>query len=276
METNGIYACASHRDFLKSYLASRKNSLGLRTLARKAGFKSAGHVTMLINGERRLTARSADLLAKALELKGRQKSLLLAFARLDSGRSEKEKNQAREEILKLKSFRPEFKLSAKHYSFLATWYYPALFALLQNVPSGKSPAQLARHLGRGVTTAAVEQALSDLHFLGLIAKDDKGDWRPVNATITTPDEVRDLAIGQYHRNMLGLAETALALPLEKREFNGLTVTVPQRLLPQVKEKIRRFRSELNEMMAGETAAADVYQLNLQFFPLTEGLERKDG
>lgn len=275
METKSIYECANHREFLKGYLASRKASVGLRSLARKAGFKSPALVSMLIKGERKLTPRSADLLAKALELKGRQKSLLLAFARLDSGRSDKERQQAREEILKLKSYRPEFKLSAKQYSFLATWYYPVVFALLQNAPEDLSAAAMAKRLGRGVTAAQVEQALDDLNFLGLIAKTETGQWRPVNATISTPEEVRDFAVGKYHRNMLAMAEAALDLPLEAREFNGLTVAVPQRLLPAVKEKIRRLRTELNEMLARETAPADVYQLNLQFFPLTEGMERKE-
>lgn len=271
--TKSIYECADHRDFLKGYLASRESSHGLRHLSRKAGFKSPALVSMLIKGERRLTTRSAELLAKALELKGRQKSLLLAFARLDSGRTDKERQQAREEILKLKSYRPEFKLSAKQYSFLATWYYPVVFALLQNAPENFTNKEIAKRLGRGVTEQQVAQALDDLAYLGLIAKDEKNQWRPVNAALSTPEDVRDLAVGKYHRNMLSLAEAALELPLEEREFNGLTVAVPKRLVPAVKEKIRRLRTELNEMLARETAAADVYQVNLQFFPLTEGMER---
>jgi uncharacterized protein (TIGR02147 family) len=275
METEIIFECANHRDFLKTYLASRKSSHGMRHLARQAGFKSSALVSMLVKGERRLTIRSAELLAKALRLKGKQKSLFLAFARLDSGRSEKEKNQAREEILKLKSYRPEFQMSAKQYSFLATWYYPVVFALLQNAPKNLSPSEIAAHLGRGVSAAQVKQAMEDLHFLGLVARDEQGRVRPVNAAISTAEDVRDLAVGKYHRNMLALAEAALELPLAEREFNGLTVTVPKRLVPHVKEKIRRLRTELNELLARETEAADVYQINMQFFPLTEGLERKE-
>ncbi len=274
-QTKSIYDCADHRDFLRGYLASRESSLGLRYLSRKAGFKSPALVSMLIKGERRLTTRSAELLAKALELKGRQKSLLLAFARLDSGRTEKEKAQAREEILKLKSYRPEFKLSAKQYSFLATWYYPVIFALLQNAPENFTNEKIAKRLGRGVTASQVAQAFEDLAYLGLVTKDEAGQWRPVNAALSTPEDVRDLAVGKYHRNMISLAEAAIELPLEEREFNGLTVSVPKRLVPAVKEKLRRLRTELNEMLARETATADVYQINLQFFPLTEGMEKDE-
>ncbi len=275
METRNIYTCLNHREFLKSCLTNHRSSQGLRALARKAGFKSPGHLTMLIKGQRRLTMRSADLLAKALALKGRKRSLFLAFSRLDSSRSEKEKNSAREEILRLKSFLPEFKISAKQYSFLAIWYYPVVYALLQNISSQSNAAFIAARLGRGVTAANVDQALQDLHFLGLIVKDKEGQWRPVHAALSTPDEVRELAVGKYHRNMLALAGESLELPLEDREFNGLTVAVPRRLLPQVKEKIRALRTELNEMLSRENQTADVYQINLQFFPMTTGMERTE-
>jgi hypothetical protein len=45
------------------------------------------------------------------------------------------------------------------------------------------------------------------------------------------------------------------------------------MLPKVKEKIRALRSELNEMLSAEKAAADVYQISINLFPLTKGIER---
>lgn len=274
MKSPNIYECRDHREFLQLYL-DQKSSPSLRGLARKAGFKSAGQVTMIIQGRRRLTSRSADLLSRALKLKGKRRSLLSAFARVDSARTEKEKYLARQEILKIKSHRPEFQLSAKQYSFLATWYYPVLFSLLQNFEGPLDADILASSLGRGVTSAAVDKALLDLVALGLIEKVGERKWRPLNAAVSTPEDVRDMAIAQYHRNTIALAEEALQLPMDAREFNGLTVAVPSHMVRTVKEKIRRFRTELNELLAQEKSPANVYQMNLHFFPLTNGLERKD-
>jgi uncharacterized protein (TIGR02147 family) len=274
MEPN-VYEFSNHRDFLKAYLARKKSSQGLRALARKAGFKSPGYLTMLIKGERKLTPRSAELLGKALALKGRRRKLMMAFSRLDSARTEQERNAAQAEILKIKSHQPEFKISAKQYSFLATWYCPVVFALLQSGKVNPSADFIAERLGRGVSAEMVRLALADLEFLGLIRKDEKGNWQPVNSALSTPEDIRDLAIGTYHRNNLDLAKEALALPLDQREFGGLTVAVPRRLLPKVKEKIRALRMELNEMLAAETAEADVYQINFNVFPLTRGIERID-
>lgn len=272
METN-LFTFADHREFLKAYLSERGPTQGVRALARKAGFKSPGYLTMLVKGDRKLTARSAEMLARALAFKGSSRQLLIAFARLDSCRNEKERQQAQSEILRIKSRRPEFKISAKQYSFLATWYCPVIYALIREGAPNPSVAEIASYLGRGVSPAMVERALADLEFLGLIKRDAKGEWRQVHMALTTPEDIREIAVSQYHRNNLELAEAALALPPEEREFGGLTVGVPRRLLPKVKERIRALRSELNEMLSAEPDSADIYQISLNLFPLTKGIER---
>ena len=170
MDKDAIFQCSDHREFLSRYLKSRKTVGGLRALALKAGFKSPGLLTMLISGERKLTNRSAELLADALTLKGRRRSMLLAFARVDSARSERDKLKAREEILRLKSVRPEFQMSGKQYSFLATWYYPVVFVLLHQTDIAQDSVSLASKLGSGVTAVNVDRAIQDLVDLGLIGK----------------------------------------------------------------------------------------------------------
>lgn len=269
-----IYESSDHREFLRSYLETRKKTGGLRALARKAGFKSPGHLAMVVSGERKLTSRSAELLAQAFGFRGRQKSLMLAYAKLDSARSERERAVAREEVLRLKSASPQFEINQKQYAFLATWYYPVIFGLLHQREVSQDPAEISLRLGRGVNKAAVTKAIDDLAALGLIARGEDERWVTLNAALTTPEDVRSASVAQYHRNSIRLSEDALELPLERRELNGLTISVPDRLLPEVKEKIRRFRSELNELLANENEPADVYQLNLHLFPLTQ--MRKEG
>ncbi|RZA09318.1 MAG: TIGR02147 family protein [Proteobacteria bacterium] len=270
-----IFDYPNHREYLKSYLAERKSAVGVRTLARKAGFKSPGHLTMLVKGQRRLTVRSAELLAQGMALKGRKRSLLLAFARLDMAKTENERAKALEEILRLKSRQPELQLEAKQYAFLAVWYYPVVYALLHCEAGSQATTTLAKRVGRGVSAGQISETIDDLFDLGLIEQTPEGRWRPLNTAVTTPENVRSLAVGQYHRNSVKLAGEALEQAPALREFNGLTVTVPDHLVPRVKEKIRRLRVELGEMLGPENGPAEVFQINLQFFPLTQGLERNE-
>ncbi len=73
--------------------------------------------------------------------------------------------------------------------------------------------------------------------------------------------------------MIDLARDALELAPSEREFNGVTVQIPREHLEGVKERIRKFRKELNEHLSQFETTGDVYQLNLQLFPLTK--EDKD-
>jgi uncharacterized protein YukE len=55
---------------------------------------------------------------------------------------------------------------------------------------------------------------------------------------------------------------------------GLTAGVPKSLIPEIKQKIRKFRKELNEYLDSyEGESEDVYQVNIQFFPLTRSEEQ---
>jgi uncharacterized protein (TIGR02147 family) len=55
---------------------------------------------------------------------------------------------------------------------------------------------------------------------------------------------------------------------ELREFNGVTLSISMDKLPLLKEKIRQFRKEINELTSNLEGADQVYQLNVQLFPLT--------
>jgi uncharacterized protein (TIGR02147 family) len=86
----------------------------------------------------------------------------------------------------------------------------------------------------------------------------------------TGDDVRKMAIYRYYQQMNAMAEGALDIPKELRELSGLTVAIPRRLLPEVKERIRAFRREMHDFLSQfESEAEEVYQVNVQMFPLTK-------
>lgn len=74
-----IFDHQNHRDYLRAYLGGKKAG-GLRGLAQKAGFKSPGHITMLVKGERRLTSESASKLISGLGLRGRKRAMICSLS----------------------------------------------------------------------------------------------------------------------------------------------------------------------------------------------------
>jgi uncharacterized protein (TIGR02147 family) len=59
----------------------------------------------------------------------------------------------------------------------------------------------------------------------------------------------------------------------EREMNGATLAIPKEKLPELKEKIRAFRKEINQLTSSYEGSEEVYQLNIQLFPLTSPEEK---
>jgi uncharacterized protein (TIGR02147 family) len=58
------------------------------------------------------------------------------------------------------------------------------------------------------------------------------------------------------------------VPPDERDVSALTVCIREETLADVKSRVRRFREELLERCDSETEPERVYQLCIQFFPLS--------
>ena len=69
--------------------------------------------------------------------------------------------------------------------------------------------------------------------------------------------------------MIARAEEALtAFKAVERHFCGVTVAVPETLLPRLKAELNQFQERLLAMCDEAPGADRVVQLNLQLFPLS--------
>jgi uncharacterized protein (TIGR02147 family) len=91
--------------------------------------------------------------------------------------------------------------------------------------------------------------------------------------VLSSDEVRSLAIRNYHRQMLDQAKESLEnLPIEEREFGALTFVLPEAALAELKYKLKTFRRDMHTwaMQVAEEQGGDiVVQLNAQMYPHTK-------
>ncbi len=275
LKTIDIFEFQDHREYLRRVVAPRQGSsghIGVRRLAKKSGLKSPSTLSMIIQGTRGLTTRTAEQLAQGLSLTGRRRKYWMTFAQLSSAKTETERKRAQENLLRLRSCKSESSLEISQYEFLSTWYLPVIYVLAGVDDFSRDDQAIAGYLGRGVTPIQVASAFDILFRLGLLCVQDAKIIQAKGA-ISTREEIESLAIYKYHQQMIQMAGDALELPLDQREFSGLTVTIPASILPEVKAKIRNFRKEMNEYLSQFQSASEIYQLNLQLFPLTQGLSK---
>jgi uncharacterized protein (TIGR02147 family) len=266
------YECP--RNFLKEAIEARRKrraNCGLRQLAKKASIPSASLLSLIIGGQRRLTEASATKIADALNLRGRRKHYFILLGKLSSAKSEEEKLSLRDQLIRIRSAVDSKLLEAKQYRFLADWFYTVIYVMVGLKNFVADSEWISTKLKKKVEPPEVKTALADLETLGLIRHDGKR-WIQSYKAVSTSDDLKESALFLYHSQMIQKARDALELHPNAREFNGVTITIPRNQLPEVKKRIREFRKSLNEYLSQFSEPADVFQINLQLFPLTEGLE----
>lgn len=174
------------------------------------------------------------------------------------------------EIMSLKgSFKGLNNLEKEKFDFLSKWYVVAIYVLVDLKDFNPDPNWIVKRLGGLVTVSQARDALLNLQKLGMIRLDSSRGYHQVSGAVTVADDTRSVAVFNYHQSMIRLALEALRQSRQvQREMNGATIAIPVNKLPEIKEKIRAFRKEINQLASSFEDPDQVYQLNIQFFPLT--------
>lgn len=262
-----------YREYLRAYFDAKKAMsphFSHRVFAREAGLGSQSYLSMVIERKRNLSMKSLPKFIDGLKLVGRERSDFETLVRYDQCDDLEEKSRLFSELLKLRADRSElFDLERERFEFLSQWHAVAIYVLVGLQGFQHDPEWVSRTLGRKITSAQAKDALALLNRLGLIVENE-GVWRQVLGAITVKDNTRAMAVARYHEAHVRLAFEALKkLPLEQREMAGATISIPASHLDELKEKIRAFRRELNTWSSSFQDSDQVFQVNLQLFPLSE-------
>ena len=106
---------------------------------------------------------------------------------------------------------------------------------------------------------------------GLIGIVKQGRLQQTNGSVEIKNDNFSTAFQNYHKQMLENAKTVLNKQnVCQGDFNSETLAIKEADIPRAKEIIRKFKSEFTRLF--ETEEGDqVYQLQLQFFSLTQDL-----
>ena len=107
---------------------------------------------------------------------------------------------------------------------------------------------------------------------GLLKKAGDSAFVQAETSITgTPDATR-LALRGMHRQMSKLATPALDLPVEQRNFSGVTMGVSRESYERIVKVLDECRRQIIAIAADDKNIDQVYRLNLQLFPLTKNVK----
>lgn len=268
-----IFNYADYRMFLSDFYQSRKESnpnYSHRVFAQQAGLSSPSHLLMIIKGNRNLSTKTVPKFVEGLKLKGQEARYFELLVQYNQTENLEIKARHFGEMMAIRSVHKSLHpLEKERFEFLSKWYIVAVYVLVDLKSFDPNPNWIAKKLGGKITVMEAKEALATLIRLGFLTETPEG-LKQSQGAMTVPDDTKSVGVYTYHQSMLKLAAEALrTLPVPAREANGVTLAIPKDKLQQIKERIREFRKEINQLASSFEDPSDVYQLNIQFFPLSD-------
>ena len=273
-----LFTYLDYRAFLRDAFAALKEAsprLSYRTFAKKSGFTSPNFLQQVIQGTRTLGSTNAVTAAKAFKLNRQETEFFQSLVGYGQARSLDEKNLFYRKILKNKRYTAVKTLDKSQYEFFSQWYIPVVRELMTHPEFTGASGWIAERIFPRVSGAQVDAAREVLSRLGLVRQDGEGGkWTLVDPVISTDPETANLAMRNYHMAAIQLAHDSLkTFSQSERDVRSVTIGLSQSAFAELKAKLETVWKEVLDFAGTQTQAEAVYQVNLQFFPLTR--ERKN-
>lgn len=271
-EKPNIYGYYDYRRYLSDLFLYYKHTMSVfshRYIINKAGLKSPNALKAVMIGKRHLTPSSAERFADAFRMDVDEKKYFLLLVRFSLAETLSEKEKCLQEVAMLKGAADVMRLSDEYYDVLEKWWHLPIREIVCLPDAKKSSKWIARAIQPNITPAQVAQSLQLLKKLGLIKKQGD-DWKAVHPTIHTDSEVATVKASNFHRQMMRLGEEAITrFQADKREISGTVLRISKKDVAKFKELLGDFRKQLLNLAEQSENADQVYQLNIQFFPLVK-------
>jgi uncharacterized protein (TIGR02147 family) len=121
----------------------------------------------------------------------------------------------------------------------------------------------------------LEVVINNLITAGLIKQELNGTYSKCQIRVRTTEDVNSHALRAGHRENLDLGKHKLdEVVVELRDFSSLMTAVDVEKIPEAKAIIREFRLKMLELMKSGKNKTEVYQMAIQFYPLTKPKDSK--
>ncbi len=235
-----------------------------------------GFLSMVLSGKRNISEKLIIELSRILKLNKKERNYFRSLVYFNQAQTHSEKNHFYQEILSLQKG-PVRTVTQNQYEFYDKWYYAAIRELvaIHQITDENYPL-LAKLIKPSVKPGEVKSALELLTRLNIISKNKKGIYKRTDAVITSGKPMHSFAIQNFQLAALDLAKSALdRFNRDERELSTLTMSIDKNGYDLIRKKLAKLRSEIMELSRSVQDPQQVFQLNLQLFPLSERKEESD-
>ncbi len=265
-----VFAYHDYRVFLADFYAAKKpQGFSYRAFSTAAGLGAPNYLQLVILGKRNLSQEMATTFANTCGL-GREATryfqTLVAFNQATTIES---RNTHYASLASFARYRRAHKLALAEAAYHSTWYLPAVRELTASPQFHNDPAWIGATLQPNISVDEATHAIETLLQLGLLHKDENGQLKQRNSFVSTGALPGGLHLRNYHAEMMKRATVAMELfPSHQRDMTSLTMCISADAFERIKTRLADLRREIVDMCETDVAARQVFQLNLQLFPLS--------
>lgn len=271
-----VFNYLNYREFLKAFYEAQKSKrpgYSFRVFALRAKLSSQNYLKLVMDGKRRITDKMLPSFIRGLGLSSEEAKYFRLMVLFNEATDPNEKRDLLSKMVTKRNQnmnRAQTLLKSQE-QVLSHWSHWVIRELILLDSFQEDPVWISQELKQDVSPDQARESLDLLLQVGLIERKD-GKLIQSNPRISTEDEIVSALIRELHSQFIERGTRSLFQdPMTEREFAGLTISLSKGQIPKFKEKIKKFRQELNAEFSCEgKELSRVYHLELMFFPITKG------
>lgn len=271
-DTIDVFSFLSIQELLKSIYAELKKQnprYSYRSFSHDLGFGETNYLHLICTQKRQLSPRSAQQVAQHLGLHSERRKWFLSLVEHTGGRRLEQRTAGIKKAFDIRQKTLENDLSRDEMEFFSTWYHPVVRELVGHPDFSGEPRWIASRLRPKITVEQAKQSLELLIRLGYIEKNEDMKFHLTHSALRVPEGATHLAIHHYHQEMLQLSARSLSeTEPENRDISALTVSLSPAQVSEVKLLLKETRKKIVTLSEQKKKSAEIYQFNMQLFPVS--------
>jgi uncharacterized protein (TIGR02147 family) len=273
-----IFDYTDYPSFLRDFIENdaQKHLYSHLALARSLGLTQKVQVYRILQGQRKhLPSELVEKLCESFKLDSRETEYFKALVQFFEAKTLDQKNKAYVELHKIIRPVSSHSLHKKEFEFLKNWYGPVIRELLTIEGRVPTAREIASRLKPSVPLVEVEKTIELIKQLELIKPDEKGGYSLNFKKLRISRDESQLAAQNYNQKHFEILEGAQARSLKyPHRFICTTFGATKEGAAIISSKIHEMSAELTDLMSHMDKDKDqVYQFNVQLFPLSDPLEK---
>jgi uncharacterized protein (TIGR02147 family) len=208
-------------------------------------------------------------LTKLFKLSAREKNYFEVLVGYSQAGSLDEKNAFMEKMMSFKELNASI-VNKDQFAFYSTWYIPAIRELLFCYNFRDDYKALAKKLSPSISLQQAKKAVRILKSLGFVKADRNGHLRPCDPIIKKDPQFKSLHWANFMRANMELGISALdRFKKDSRDISAVTLCLSKEGQDRASEEIAELRKKLLAISEQDKNRNNVFQCNIQLFPLAD-------